>query len=177
MNNDQNINNTNNVNVVFNNTINNPMMNNVPKKSNLWLIIGGLFLILIVVIIVLSATGVLGGNVLTCVSSVEKYGMIEDDEIRIYYDDSDHPTKMIITMKTKFTEDSNFTVDSMKDAFESKVEDMKEFGANVSIVSDENSLTYTITIGNDDVGAYFEMMDSSYDSLKNFYEKRGFTCN
>ena len=181
MNNDQNMNNgfQNNVNGVSqnNNVMNNYMMNNVPKKNNTLLIIGVIFVIVIVIIIILSLTGVLGGNSLKCVNSVEMYGMLEEDSVTIYYDDSDNPTRMVFTMKTSFTEDSKFTQNDLKESFDKKVEDYKKLGANVSVTSDENSITYTITVGKDNVDAFFDMMDSSYDSVKELYENRGFTCS
>ena len=160
-----------------NNVMYNPMVNNVPKKNNLWLIIGVVFLIVIVVVIILSATGVLGGKSLTCVNNVESYGVYEEDKIRIYYDDSDHPTKMVVTIKATITEDSKFTVDYLKKAFDIKADSYEEIGASVLVNSNENSVTYTITIGKDNIEAAFDMIDSSYDSQKKFYEKSGFTCN
>ena len=35
----------------------------------------------------------------------------------------------------------------------------------------------TISVGKDNVDAFFDMMDSSYDSVKELYENRGFTCS
>ena len=49
-------------------------------------------------------------------------------------------------MKTSFTEDQKFTQDDLKESFDKKVEDYKKLGANVSVTSDENSITYTITV-------------------------------
>jgi hypothetical protein len=174
MNDNQNMNSVNSVNVVNDNVMNNSMINTIPKKSNLWLILGCLGLFSVVLVVVLTLTS--GGTHLTCVHETELYGMLEEDRIKIYYDDNDNPTKVVITMKTEVTEDSSFTVESLKEAYQTKVDDYEEKGAKVSMTSDEDVVTYTITIDEDDFSSFFDTM-GSYDEMKQLYDKRGFTCN